>query len=190
MLKEINYRSDEQLRAWGRNGGIKQVGMEIMTDEQRISLFPISTRGKCDSCKLEIPNDPETLMAIIEVLNQAMNAEKQHPNGTSETITVLNTMTASKLLDELKQFSAAEFAGKKANELMLYWYAVCYSTRGLHPDSEESCGEFAPLVDRMFELYSEGAFGDDQLYPVEVSKAGVLGTEIEIDKNFTVYPKQ
>lgn len=42
----------------------------------------------------------------------------------------------------------------------------------------------------MFELYSEGAFGDDQLNPIEVSKAGVLGTEIEIDKNFTVYPKQ
>ena len=42
----------------------------------------------------------------------------------------------------------------------------------------------------MFELHSEGAFGDDQLYPVEVSKAGGLGTEIEIDKTFTVYPKQ
>lgn len=179
MLKEINYKTDRVLVAKGRNGTIKQVGLEIIEIGEIIALYPISTRGRCDSCRLEIPNDPETLKAVIEVLTQALNegTPKAAPEST-EIVTVIYPAKAEKLVEELKSFTKEDLAKRGAREVLPYWYAIYYLAPGLHSDDESGWGEYKLLLYRVWELRDEGAFLDKQFYPLDVQKAGLQEEKI------------
>lgn len=179
MLEKINYKNGKTLTAKGRNGFVKQVGLEIMKAGEVITLFPVSTRGACNSCMLEIPTDPETLSAVINALNQAMGVDRpQTKPESAAVVTVIYPAKAEKLVEELKSFTKEDLAKKGAREILPYWYAIYYLAPGLHSDDESGWGEYKLLLYRVWELRDEGAFLDKLFYPLDVQKAGLQEEKI------------
>ena len=58
------------LSAYGRNGTLKQIGLEAIAAPEKIVFFPICTRGVSTSCIMEIPRDTETIDGLIAFLEK------------------------------------------------------------------------------------------------------------------------
>ncbi len=71
MIEVVNYTS--QVEAYGRNGFIKQTGLELSGVQKYVNLFPINSRNQTSTAAmLQIPvSDLEAVItALIKVKNE------------------------------------------------------------------------------------------------------------------------
>ena len=91
-----------------------------------------------------------------------------------EIETTLNFQVAEERLAKLKAMSDAEILQLTPREAVPFWYAVAYMNPGMHTDDAGTWGEFRTIAQRIIELSGDFVITDDQLYPYEATKAGVL----------------
>jgi hypothetical protein len=60
---------DYQVSAQGRNGYMKQAGLEVFWSPAGIiRLSPVTSKGLVGNCIVEIPNDPEVIKKVVAAL--------------------------------------------------------------------------------------------------------------------------
>ena len=56
--------------ALGRNGTVNAAALEILEQQDVVTLSPVTTRGAVGRCWIELPRDSATLRAVADVLNE------------------------------------------------------------------------------------------------------------------------
>ena len=121
MIHKISYK--RTLSALGRNGHIKQSGIEVMNREDshqgHISLSPITSKGDIGRCEIEIPI--EDLQQVIDALEQV--------SGTPIKNQFKETPEYNEIINDLL-ITAMEGGSN-------YWYGI---EEKLLPDNKEAKG--------------------------------------------------
>lgn len=71
IIKDNKVIKDYQTSAQGRNGYIKQAGLQVFHSPMGvIRLSPVTSKGSIANCCIEIPDQPEVINKVIKLLKQ------------------------------------------------------------------------------------------------------------------------
>lgn len=93
---------------------------------------------------------------------------------------VLNRAKAQALIDANQPLTADHLYELSAYQTLCLWYAAFYLAPGMHPDSEDSLGEFAPLAEVMIAMVEDRRIPNERFYPLDAQKAGITDSEVEL----------
>jgi hypothetical protein len=71
-VKGSDGKHEYQVSAQGRNGYMKQSGVEVFKSPFGVlRISPVNSKGTVGNCCIEVPSDPETLNKFIKALLEA-----------------------------------------------------------------------------------------------------------------------